>query len=92
MSRKKLTTVHWVGSMENVYRVELGDQSGAVVDCLGMDCVDAEALGTYDDADDLPLWIQEKIAVLSIMEVDPPQTKVDGIGMRVSERVFWLVR
>ena len=36
--------------------------------------------------------MQEKLAVLSMMKVDPPQTKVEGVGMRIDDDVFWVIR
>jgi hypothetical protein len=36
--------------------------------------------------------MQERIAVLSMMKVNPPQTKVEGVGMRVDESVYWVLK
>jgi hypothetical protein len=27
-----------------------------------------------------------------MMKVNPPQTKIEGVGMRVDERVYWVLR
>ena len=78
------------GDTENVYRVFVGDT--VEVCCLGLHRTDKEAEGIYDDITDLPEWMQERIAVLSLMKVNPPQTKVDGIGMRVDEHVYWILK
>lgn len=80
----------WTGNLENVYRVLLGPTIEVV--CLGIDSVDKEAEGTYADMSKLPAWMQERVAVLSMMKVDPPQTKVEGIGMRVDESVYWVIK
>lgn len=80
----------WTGGLENVYRVLVGDPIEVV--CLGIDSVDKEAEGTYADMSELPAWMQERVAVLSMMKVDPPQTKVEGIGMRVDESVYWVIK
>lgn len=80
----------WTGNLENVYRVLIGDPIEVV--CMGIDSVDKEAEGTYGSTSDLPTWMQEKLAVLSMMKVDPPQTKIEGVGMRVDEQVFWVVK
>lgn len=83
----------WEGGMENVYRVYINPDTKSVeVVCLGMDNVDSEAEGIYHDVSHLPVWMQERLAVLSMMKVDPPQTKVEGVGMRVDENVFWIVK
>lgn len=84
---------NWTGGMENVYRVRIDMMTNrAEVACLGMEATDGMEEGIYDDASKLPMWIQERVAVLSMMKVSPPQTKVEGIGMRVSEDVFWVLK
>lgn len=80
----------WTGGLENVYRVLVGDPIEVV--CLGIDSVDKEAEGTYADMSELPAWMQERVAVLSMMKVDPPQTKIEGVGMRVDESVYWVIK
>ena len=83
----------WEGGMENVYRVYIYPSSKRVeVVCLGIDNIDTEAEGIYDAAKALPNWMQERLAVLAMMQVDPPQTKVEGVGMRVDENVFWIIK
>ena len=83
----------WEGGMDNVYRVYINSNAGSVeVVCLGMDSVDSEAEGIYHDTSHLPDWMQERLAVLSMMKVDPPQTKVEGVGMRVDANVYWIIK
>jgi len=80
----------WTGDIENVYRVLVGPTIEVV--CLGIDSVDKEVEGTYADMSELPAWMQERVAVLSMIKVNPPQTKIEGIGMRVDESVYWVIR
>jgi hypothetical protein len=80
----------WTGELENVYRVLVGPTIEVV--CLGIDSIDKEAEGTYADMSELPAWMQERVAVLSMMKVNPPQTKIEGIGMRVDESVYWVIK
>lgn len=83
----------WVGSMDNVYRVYLSPDTNHIeVICLGIDSIDSEAEGIYSNTSELPAWMQERLAVLSLMKVDPPQTKVEGVGMRVDEHVYWIIK
>lgn len=83
----------WTGSMENVYRVYVSSDGKAVeVICLGIDSVNGDAEGIYDDTSKLPEWMQERLAVLSMIKVDPPQTKVEGVGMRIDEHVYWIIK
>ena len=83
----------WTGGMENVYRVRVSPNGQEIeVACLGLENVDSEAEGIFSSTSQLPEWMQNRLAVLSLMKVEPPQTKVDGIGMRVDENVFWIIR
>ena len=83
----------WNSGFENVYRVMVDPNTGCVeVVCLGIVSVDSEAEGTYSDTSKLPQWLQEKLAVLVMIKVDPPQTKVEGVGMRVDDDVYWVIK
>lgn len=83
----------WTGGMENVYRVRFSPNADDIeVACLGLENVDKEAEGIYHALAELPEWMQDRLAVLYLMKVDPPQTKVDGVGMRVDEHVFWIIK
>ena len=82
----------WGEDFNNIYRVAITPATKQVdVICLGMDTIDAEAEGIYADTSQLPDWIQGKLAVLALMRVDPPQTKVEGVGMRVDQDTYWVI-
>jgi hypothetical protein len=91
-ARRRLSELkaQWTGDIENVYRIFVG--STVEVVCLGIGSADSEVEGVYATTDELPAWMQERIAVLSMMKVNPPQTKVEGIGMRVDESVYWVLK
>ncbi len=92
-ARRRLSELRaqWTGDIDNVYRIFVG--STVEVVCLGMASVDDRCLeGVYNTTDELPAWMQERIAVLSMMKVNPPQTKVEGVGMRVDESVYWVLK
>lgn len=92
-ARRRLSELRaqWTGDIDNVYRIFIG--STVEVVCLGIAIVDDKCLeGVYNTTDELPAWMQERIAVLSMMKVNPPQTKVEGVGMRVDENVYWVLR
>lgn len=83
----------WIGDTDSVYRVYISPTKQTVeVVFLGIDSVDSEGEGIYDNTSLLPEWMQEKLAVLQMMKVDPPQTKVEGVGMRVDRDVFWIIK
>ena len=92
-AQTKALRAQWTAGFENVYRVMITPNTKVVeVVCLGIDSVDSEAEGIYSDSSQLPAWMQEKLAVLSMMKVDPPQTKVEGVGMRIDDDVFWVIK
>ena len=63
-----------------------GKQYADIV-CIGMDCVDSTLKPTYDSVDELPEWVQLKIAVL--MGCQDGHT-IDTIGRRIHDRTFWI--
>jgi len=85
--------MQWTDDFDRLYRVLVSPATGKIdVLCLGIDCVDPEVEGVYANSSLLPAWMQERLAVLSLMKVDPPQTKVEGVGMRVDNATFWVLK
>ena len=74
---------------DKLYRVVI--QNGKVsVSCFGMDLLDPQAQGEYDSVDDLPKWVQDRLAVLMITSGTPPTQEVAGVGRRISSHVYWV--
>ena len=40
-----------------------------------------------DSIDILPRWVQDRLVVLNML---PPNTAVDGVGVRLSRHTFWV--
>jgi hypothetical protein len=40
--------------------------------------------------DELPLWMQKHLAVLSTFSTIPPMPDIAGVGRRISEDVYWV--
>lgn len=38
-----------------------------------------------------PKWVTDRILALMLMPLPPPPLTIDGVGMRVSENIFWIV-
>lgn len=74
------------------YRVSLNEKGGVEVVCFDLENVDSELEGYYDEVSDLPTWVQERIAVLSVCNPDPPTPVVEGVGRRISEGIFWIYK
>ena len=76
---------------DNVYRVELANGFVRVL-CLGIERVDACGQGVYDNLDDIPQWMQEQVAKLSMLSGVPPTENVVGVGRRISENTYWVYK
>jgi hypothetical protein len=44
----------------------------------------------YDSVDDLPEWMQRKLAVLSSIDCSNLTEELEGVGRRISGHVFWV--
>ena len=78
---------------DNIYRVVIYPNTKSVlISCFGMEGVDVAVEGAYDSVDELPEWIQRKLAVLNMLKVKPPMQTVSDVGRRIDEHTFWVYR
>lgn len=86
-----LSITHMGMGDDTIYRVEIKDDGWMYVKPLGL-LSPKNGLNGLVRTDDkrVPDWLMEKLAVLSMMTSKPPTTEVDGVGKRISERVFWV--
>jgi len=75
---------------DSIYRVSVCTDGVDVV-CFGMG-VDTIHDGHYINADVLPKWVQERLAVLMMMTSTPPTEEVEGVGRRISRDVYWVYK
>jgi hypothetical protein len=77
---------------DKLYRVCLGTNTNTIeVACIGIDRVDSGVDGVYASADELPKWLQERLAVLMVTDWRPPTVSVASIGRRIDKNTFWVV-
>ena len=93
---------HWVGAKidsyymnmiadKPIYRLEINDKLGIDIDCYDLLNDWHPELGDhYNSVGDLPTWVQEKLAVLMILDPEQRNEEVTGIGRRINKRVFWV--
>lgn len=74
---------------DTIYRVSIFPDRVDVL-CLGVEKVDSQIDGHYDRPDLLPDWVQERLAILMMMDATPPTTEVEGVGRRISTHVYWV--
>ena len=82
----------WASIQEMVYSMSLYDTLYSVtvskhtkkvyVSCIGINCVDNELEDVYTSIDKLPTWVQNKMAVLMLVD------KVEGTGYKVGEKFY----
>jgi len=77
---------------DTVYRVVVGEykENYVEVQCIGMYCVDNVISGSYSALEELPQWMQEKVALLMMTSFTPPTKEVEGVGRRINSYTFWV--
>ena len=91
-----ISQANWMGEPattdmhdDNIYRVSVFPD-GIDILCFGLASIDSNIDGHYDQTDDLPNWVKERLAVLMITSGIPPTQEVAGIGRRISSHVYWV--
>jgi len=76
------------------YRVIIDEskKNSIEVQCIGMYCVDSVVDGSYSGMEELPQWMQEKVALLMMTPLDKPTSEVEGVGRRIDNNVYWIFR
>ena len=77
-------------SDDHIYRVSICTDGVDVV-CFGLG-IDTIHDGHYINADVLPKWVQERLAVLMMMSYAPPTEEVECVGRRISRDVYWVYK
>ena len=79
--------------IDTIYRVKIHPTTDtAEVTCLGMDCLDDEQMLAYYKVDELPEWLAGRVATLCLCDFVPPTTAIEGVGRRIDEHTFWVVK
>jgi hypothetical protein len=72
--------------MNTLYCVQIDPDTKVVnVQCIGMFCVDNKLDTTYKSCNDLPKWVQDKLAVLMIAVEGG---FVEGVGYRSKDSFY----
>ncbi len=68
------------------YHVNISNDTGLVrIVCLGIECVDNTLKGSYSSLDEVPLWVQERLSLLMMLET---KATLDNIGTRIADDRF----
>jgi hypothetical protein len=50
----------------------------------------SEMAQRYNSVDELPAWMQRKLATLMIFDHNEVNNEIEGLGRRISENTFWI--
>ena len=68
------------------YHVNISNDTGLVrITCLGIECVDTVLKGSYSSLNEVPLWVQERLSLLMMLE---SKATLDNIGTRLADDSF----
>jgi len=74
-----------------IYRIQINDDNTVETTCYEMlDAFDPELKKYYETLDDLPNWVQDKLAVLMLLDHKKVNEEVKGVGRRINEYVYWV--
>ena len=74
-----------------IYRIKINEDGTVDTDCYEMlDSFQPELQGGYDNVDELPKWVQDRISVLMLLDHKVLNQEVKSVGRRISENIFWV--
>ena len=91
--RLQIRTDNWWPqySLDTTYRVSIAKHTGRIeVICFGIGSLANGVTGRYDDEQQLPEWMRQKLSVLRILSDPPPIEDIANVGRRLGPRLFWI--
>jgi hypothetical protein len=74
-----------------IYRICLHTDGTVQTTCYDMlDAFSPELKSFYESVDELPKWVQDKLAVLMLLDPEKVNEEVESVGRRISPDVFWV--
>ena len=76
-----------------VYRIKINEDSSVETTCYEMmDAFKPELDRSYNNVDELPKWVQDKLAVLMLFDHTVTNEEVKDVGRRISEDIYWVFK
>jgi hypothetical protein len=76
---------------EPIYRIEIKKDNTVETTCYEMlDAFDPQLKKWYESIDELPKWVQDKIAVLMLLDHTQTNKEIKNIGRRINNDVYWV--
>ena len=74
-----------------VYRVHVCNKTKLVrLVSFSIGMVEPKPEVLYSSIDELPRWMQQKLALLTMTSMNKPIQEVSGVGRRIEENIFWV--
>lgn len=74
-----------------IYRIKINEDNTVETICYEMlDNFNPELENYYETLDDLPKWVQDKLAVLMLLDHTKVNEEVKTVGRRIQENVYWV--
>lgn len=78
---------------EPIYRIKLNLDGSVQTTCYEMlDAFSPELKSFYSSVDEMPKWVQDRIAVLMLLDPDKLNQEVENVGRRISDDIFWVFK
>jgi hypothetical protein len=78
---------------EPIYRISLNLDGSVQTTCYEMlDAFSPELKSFYSSVDEMPKWVQDRIAVLMLLDPDKLNQEVENVGRRISKDIFWVFK
>jgi hypothetical protein len=77
-------------SRDHMIRAEVMDATRVVLQPFNEVCVDLLPSGDYTIGTE-PMWITDRLMALGLVEIPPPPRPIEGVGLRISATVFWII-
>jgi len=78
---------------EPIYRLVINEDGSVNTSCFEMlDVFSPELKSWYETVDELPKWVQDRIAVLMLLDHTKQNEEVEHIGRRISKDIYWVFK
>ena len=76
-----------------IYRIAIHEDMSIHTTCYDLiDNFAPELKNYYSGVDELPKWVQDKLAVLMLLDHTKQNEEVENVGRRIQENVFWVFK
>jgi hypothetical protein len=76
---------------EPIYRVEIKEDNTVETTCYEMlDAFDPQLKKWYESIDELPKWVQDRIAVLMLLDHTKTNEEIKSVGRRINKTTYWV--